>query len=142
MSNDRFDPNGTKLGINELNILERYSFQNFKWFRRSSGHNMRWKNRMWPWPLTLWPKSRSKVKVTNAKISSHYLSGFLSFSGICEIKKYKRGDNFYKESSDPFDPNVTKLRNDSTNNLVPTLFWYLLRFRRSSDHDIFFKKGR
>ena len=65
----------------------------------------------------------------------------MSFSGTCEIEKYEKGDNSYKESSDPFDRNVTKLRNASTNNLVPTLCRYLLRFRRSSGHKIFGARG-
>ena len=48
---------------------------------------------MWPWPLTLGPKSRSKVKVTNTKVSSHYLLWLLSFRGICANVKYIRGNN-------------------------------------------------
>ena len=127
MSKYQFDPTWDKVSVlMSLIFCKKISNQYLLYGeKRSSGHKERSKIRTWPWPLTFWPKWRSKVKGANAKVSSHYLLRFLSFSGICEIKKYKRGDNSYKESSDPFDRNVTKLRKNATNNLVATFFRYL-----------------
>ena len=44
-------------------------------------------------------------------------------------------------SSDPFNPNVTKLRLEAINNVQKVLGRYLLPFLRNADNNVFHKKG-
>ena len=92
---------------------------------------------LWNKTTSGWPFLRSNVIDTHCEGPITLYMIYFDVWGYKSKVKYLRGDNSYKELSDPFATNVTKLQEDASNNMQKIFCRYLLRFRRRSAHKVF-----